>query len=64
MTREITFTGSRYCSRQELSEATEMVARGQIKPVVTQTCELEESEEVLQSIQRMEMPGRACVVFK
>jgi len=64
MTREITFTGSRYCSRQELAEATEMVARGQIKPVVTQTCELEESEEVLQSIQRMEMPGRACVVFK
>ena len=63
MTRERTFTGSRYCSRQELAEATEMVARGQIKPVVTRTCELEESEEVLQSIQRMEQPGRACVVI-
>lgn len=64
MTREITFTGSKYCSRQELAEATEMVARGQIKPVVTRTCELEESDEVLQSIQRMELPGRAAVVFK
>ncbi|MCH8827250.1 MAG: zinc-binding dehydrogenase [Chloroflexi bacterium] len=63
MTREITFTGSRYCSRQELAEAVELVARGQIKPVVTRKCRLEESEEVLQSIERMELAGRACVIF-
>ncbi|MCH8062879.1 MAG: zinc-binding dehydrogenase [Chloroflexi bacterium] len=63
MQREITFTGSRYCSRQELAEAVEMVARGQIRPVVTRTCKLEEADEVLRSIERMEIAGRACVEF-
>ena len=61
MQREITFMGSRYCSRQELAESVEMVARGQIRPVVTRKCRLEEADEVLRSIERMEIAGRACV---
>ena len=60
---EIVFTGSRYCARSELAEAVELVARGRIRPVVSKICPLEEADSVLQSIERMELAGRACVVL-
>ncbi|MFQ5860716.1 MAG: alcohol dehydrogenase catalytic domain-containing protein [Dehalococcoidia bacterium] len=60
---EIILTGSKYCTRQQLAEAVELVAQGRIRPVVTRTCTLEEADEVLQSIERMETVGRACVVL-
>ncbi len=60
---EIVLTGSRYCTRQELAEAVEVVARGQVRPVVTRLCRLEEAGEALRSIERMELAGRACVVL-
>jgi len=60
---EIILTGSRYCSRQDLVETVEMVVRGRIRPIVTRTCSLEESDEVLRMIERKELTGRAAVVF-
>ncbi len=63
LSNELVLTGSRYCSRQELAEAVELVAQGRIRPIVTRLCQMEEAEEVLQSIEAMEQPGRACAVL-
>ena len=38
---EIYLTGSRYCSRQELIEAAELVSQGRIRPVINRICSLE-----------------------
>ena len=40
-----------------------MVAQSRIRPVVTRICNLEEADQVLQSIEAMELPGRACAVL-
>ena len=63
LSNELVLTGSRYCSRQELAETVELVAQGRIRPVVTRICNLEEADQVLQSIEAMELPGRACAVL-
>ena len=55
-------TRSQYCARHELEEAVELVAEGRIRPTVTRICRLEEADAVLQSIERMELAGRACAV--
>ena len=60
---EIILTGSRYCTRQQLAEAVQLVAQGSIRPVVTRICRLEEADEVLRSIERKELAGRACMEF-
>jgi len=60
---EIVLTGSRYCTRQQLAEAVELVAQGRIRPVITRVCQLEEADEVLRSIERMELAGRACAML-
>jgi alcohol dehydrogenase, propanol-preferring len=60
---EIVLTGSRYCTRSELAEAVELVARGRIRPAITEICQLEEADSVLRAIERMELAGRACVVL-
>ncbi len=58
---EFTVLGSRYCTRQELAEAVDLVTRGRVRPVVTRLCRLDEADEVLRSIERKELAGRACV---
>ncbi len=60
---EIILTGSRYCTRQQLAEAVELVVQGRIRPVVTRICNLDEADEVLRSIERMELAGRACAIL-
>jgi D-arabinose 1-dehydrogenase-like Zn-dependent alcohol dehydrogenase len=56
-------TGSRYCTRQQLAEAVELVAQGRIRSVINRVCKLEEADEVLRSIERMELAGRACAML-
>lgn len=55
--------GSRYCSMQELRQSLELVRRGQIKPIVTETFPLEETETAFQKLQNNEITGRAAIVF-
>jgi alcohol dehydrogenase, propanol-preferring len=55
--------GTRYCARHELAEAVELVAQGRIRPVITRLCQFEEADAVLRSIERMELPGRACAML-
>ena len=60
---EIVLTGSRYCTRQQLAEAVELVAQGRIRPVITRVCQREEADEVLRRIESMALAGRACAVL-
>ncbi len=43
--------------------AVALVAQGQIRPVITRVCQLKEADEVLRSIERMELAGRACTML-
>jgi D-arabinose 1-dehydrogenase-like Zn-dependent alcohol dehydrogenase len=60
---ECLLMGTRYCARHELAEAVELVASGRIRPVITRLCQFEEADAVLRSIERMELPGRACAML-
>ena len=60
---EIVLTGSRYCTRQQLAEAVELVAQGRIRPVITRVCQREEADEVLRRIESLALAGRACAVL-
>ena len=55
--------GSRYCSMLELRQSLELVKQGQIKPIVTETFKLEETETAFQRLQDNLITGRGAVVF-
>jgi len=61
--KELELMGSRYCSMQELIESLELVARGDIWPLVTETYKLEEVEKVHQRLAQGAITGRAAVVM-
>jgi D-arabinose 1-dehydrogenase-like Zn-dependent alcohol dehydrogenase len=60
---EIIVTGSRYITRQELAETVELVCQGKIKPVVTRTFSLEETNRALDLVEQGQVTGRAVVVM-
>jgi propanol-preferring alcohol dehydrogenase len=60
---EIVVTGSRYVTRQELTETIELVHQGKIKPVVTHTFSLEETNRALELVEQGQVAGRAVVVI-
>lgn len=62
--RELTLLGSRYASKAELMEAAEMVARGEIRPVVTQVVPPERVEEVHRALRSGALKGRGAVVWE
>ena len=55
--------GSRYVSMAELIQAVDIVAQGQIKPIVSQTFPLEEAEKAHQLIQKNKITGRAALII-
>lgn len=55
--------GSRYCSMQELRQSVELIRQGRIKPIVTETFRLEETETAFQRLQENKVTGRAAVLF-
>ncbi len=60
---EIVVTGSRYVTRQELAETIELVRQGKIKPVVTHSFSLEETNRALDLVEQGQIAGRAVVVI-
>ena len=60
---EASVMGSQYCTRSDIEQALTLVAQGRIRPIVPHVCKLEEADAVLGRIERMELAGRACVVF-
>ncbi len=55
--------GSRYCSMEELMQSLTLVQQGKIKPIVTKTFPLEETETAFQALIDNRVTGRAAVVF-
>lgn len=55
--------GSRYVTRTEIIEALELVARGELWPLVTDIRPLEEAEALHERVERGEVVGRAAVLL-
>ena len=55
--------GSRYCSMLELRQSLELIRQRRIKPIVTETFKLEDTEKAFQMLEKNEITGRAAVVF-
>ena len=61
MLREQDLLGSRYVTRSEILETLELVARGEVWPLVTDVRPLEEAESLHERIDRGEVIGRAAL---
>ena len=61
LNKEQDFLGSRYVTRTDILEACDLVARGEVFPLVTDVCPLEEAEAVHARVERGEVIGRAAV---
>jgi D-arabinose 1-dehydrogenase-like Zn-dependent alcohol dehydrogenase len=59
--KEQELLGSRYVTRSEVLEACDLVARGEIFPLVTELRPLEEAEAVHARVERGEVIGRAAL---
>lgn len=60
---ETAVVGSRYCSRYELRRSAELVANGDIDPIVTETASLSEVPELLDRIRAGDVIGRGVVIL-
>jgi len=58
--KEIEILGSRYATKEEVRESLELVARGEIWPLVTEKVPLEQAEAVHQRLERAAITGRAA----
>ncbi len=61
LTKEQAILGSRYVTRVEILEACDLVARGEIWPLVTEIRPLEEAEAVHDLVERGQVTGRAVL---
>ncbi len=60
--KELELLGSRYASREEVSESLELVARGELWPMVTEKVPLEEAEALHQRLDKALVMGRAALM--
>lgn len=59
--REIEFIGSRYVQRHELERAIQMLASGQVKPVIDDVLPLESANEALTRLEQGKVIGRTVL---
>ncbi|MCC7485887.1 MAG: zinc-binding dehydrogenase [Burkholderiales bacterium] len=60
--KEVELLGSRYATRQEVLDSLELVARGELWPLVTEKAPLAEAEAVHQRLDRGLVTGRAALI--
>jgi D-arabinose 1-dehydrogenase-like Zn-dependent alcohol dehydrogenase len=63
MRKEIEVMGSRYATRQEVIESLELVARGDLWPLVTEKLPMAEAEAVHQRLETGSVTGRAALMM-
>ena len=63
MLKEQDVLGSRYVTRSEILDALDLVARGEVWPLVTDICPLEEAEALHERIERGEVTGRGALLI-
>jgi D-arabinose 1-dehydrogenase-like Zn-dependent alcohol dehydrogenase len=61
LNKEQSILGSRYVTRAEVLESLELVARGEVFPLVSVVRPLEEAEAVHEMVERGEVTGRAVL---
>jgi D-arabinose 1-dehydrogenase-like Zn-dependent alcohol dehydrogenase len=61
--KEIEILGSRYASKEEVRESLELVARGDLWPLVTEKAPLAEAEAIHQRLDKGLVTGRAALVM-
>jgi len=61
--KELELMGSRYCTRQEVIDTLELVARREVWPIVTDVRPLEEAEALHQRVEAGEVTGRAALLI-
>jgi propanol-preferring alcohol dehydrogenase len=59
--KELELLGSRYVTKQEVIDSLELVARGQIWPLLTETYRLEEAEVIHERLEKSLVTGRAAL---
>jgi propanol-preferring alcohol dehydrogenase len=60
---ELTITGARCATRQEIKESLELVRRGLVKPAVLKIVHLEDVKSLFDEIEAMRLIGRSAIVF-
>jgi len=64
LSKELMVMGSRYATKQEVIDALELVARGDIWPLVTDVRPMAEAEALHQSVEKGEIIGRAAILIQ
>jgi D-arabinose 1-dehydrogenase-like Zn-dependent alcohol dehydrogenase len=64
LSKELMLMGSRYATKQEVIDALDLVARGDIWPLVTDVRPMAEAEALHQSVEKGEVTGRAAILIK
>lgn len=62
--REIELVGSRYATRREVSEAAELVARGDVRPILGRVVEGNEAVAMHEAIRGRELLGRGAIDWR
>lgn len=62
--KEQDLLGSRYVTRSEIIETLDLVARGEVWPIVTEIRPLEEAEALHERVERGQVTGRAALLMK
>ena len=63
LVKELELLGSRYASKGEVAESLELVARGEVWPLVSEVRPLEEAEALHQRIEKGLITGRAALLI-
>lgn len=61
--KELELLGSRYATKEEVLESLELVARGEIWPLVTEKVPLQDAESIHQRLDRGVVTGRAALMI-
>jgi len=61
--KEQDLLGSRYVTRSEIIETLDLVARGEVWPIVTEIRPLEEAEKLHERVERGQVTGRAALLI-
>jgi D-arabinose 1-dehydrogenase-like Zn-dependent alcohol dehydrogenase len=63
ISNEIMVMGSRYATKQEVIDSLDLVARGDVWPLVTDVRPMAEAEALHRSVEKGEITGRAALMI-
>ena len=64
LNKEAVVMGSRYATKQEVKDSLELVARGDVWPLVTDIRNMKEAEQLHKLVEDAKVTGRAALLIK